>query len=140
VAQILLNQNIVNYASSILGAQEIQAGLTVVGDPTFGQSFADWQDTATVLSNACTFDRMSVSTNAQAFFLNGNLTVTLEWYGGASEGSGLATTLNGFGFLTTTNGSVAVPAGSLVWLQITGTALANLANPTTLLNVATHCH
>jgi hypothetical protein len=98
---------------------------------------------------ACTFDSLTVNASSLTYQIvnfGDSLTVTLMAQTPTVTITGPSVTLNQlFAIFTgTATGSMAVPAGSYVWLQITGSALGDFpAAPASgyqsVIGVTTHC-
>ena len=102
------------------------------------------------MPNACTFDSLAMTVLLEGGDINfgDSITATLMYTSGSAQGTVLSVTQNQL-FLPpipapTATGSFAVPAGSLLWLQITGSGLtaANFpaAYQANVINVSAHCH
>ncbi len=139
--QVLITPAIVAFGKLNNGGTGFIAGISGSGDPTFGGISNDYADNGTYLPVGCTFDSMSLTGGFTSGF-SGNVTVTMAWQGPVSAGTGLANTFVWFLLAAdppTVTGSVAIPAGSYVWLQFTGPGLTG-SFTSTVLNVTTHCH
>jgi len=139
-AQILATNAIVAYGKQYSGTNSFVTSPTVSGDPTYGGTIPNYNyEIGMNLPKACTFDSLAMSASMDGQF-SGNLTVTLMSYNGsAGDATGLSTTWVWFvGVAPTATGSFAVPAGSLVWLQITGAGLTNISAQGAI-NVTAHC-
>jgi hypothetical protein len=147
-AQIQVTPAILSYAQSQLGFAGLLSSPSFSGDPTFGQTVPQvYLVQGLNMPKACTFDSLALSATV---LTDGNpadsITVALIYDSGTAEGTVLSVTQNGlFPAIpaSTATGSFTVPAGSLVWLQITGALTAvnfPATYPASVINVTSHCN
>jgi hypothetical protein len=136
------------------GSNIILASPSFTGDPTFGQTLPpNYQWTSMIMPVACTFDSLTVNLSNLILLgdlnFNDKLTVTLMAQTQTEAIPGISITRNGLDifsgqWIATATGSMAIPAGSYVLLQITGPILTDilLAPPSTsptVIDVTSHC-
>jgi hypothetical protein len=149
-AQIQVTPAILTFAHGQLGFAGLWPSPAFSGDPTFGQTAPQFYLVQGMpLPKACTFDSLSISVLLEQGDPNSEdtITATLMYEGASAQGTVLSVTQNLF-FppsipATTATGSFAVPAGSMLWLQLTGGMTATnfpATYPANVINVTSHCN
>ena len=135
-ATFYLNSTIAAYGTAHFGAGLLNISPVASGDPTYGSNSAGPFAIALPLPVACTFDSLAFGTlsnpflsglSAQLFIYSG----TIGTFSGLSVNAGAAT--------PTATGSLAAPAGSLFWIQLSGLQSIFFGSNTYLVNMTAHC-
>jgi hypothetical protein len=131
------------------GSTNILASASFSGDPTFGQTLPpNYLYDSIYMPAACTFDTLAVNANAVGLAHTvDSITVTLMARTPNPNAvfiTGPSITIPSFAPETyTATGSMAVPAGSFVWLQIAGPGLTGFdpdpGDSPIVIGVTSHC-
>jgi hypothetical protein len=157
-AQILVTPAILAYSSAQIGSSNTMlASPSFNGDPTFGETLPPlYLYSSMFMPTACTFDSLAI--NVSSLFYQpiglgtGPITVTLMAQPPDTNtvtGPSATITEEDFFIFTLTatgTGSMAAPAGSYVWLQISGSGLTAFptpggvnSTPPGVIGVVSHC-